>query len=170
MSRFARQRRSIVAGRRVGQGGRRRGARHPVRSRRPTSPVGSSSAHRPRGAIATTIRGPASGPTESEGGERRLSGIGSVGRYSPGVQDRCMAPRRRDGCPMPVVGAPGMTGIFFCVRRIEWGRARPTAVSLRFGSDRVVMMGLRAPHVPRHLSREEEGMRDGQSWTWSPRT
>lgn len=71
---------------------------------------------------------------------------------------------------MPVVEAPRDDGFFFCLWRIEWGRTRPTAVSLRFGSDRVVMMGLRAPHVPRHLSREEEGMRDGQSWTWSPRT
>jgi hypothetical protein len=82
-----------------------------------------------------------------------------------------MDPRRRDGCPMPVVEAPRDDGFFFFAYGGSSGVARGQRLrSLRFGSDRVVMMGLRAPHVPRHLSREEEGMRDGQSWTWSPRT
>ena len=109
-----------------------------MRSRRPTSPVGSSSRHRQRGAIATTIRGPASGPTESEGGDVGFPGLGAWEDTARGVQDRCMAPRRRDGCPMPVVEAPRDDGFFFCVRRIEWGRTRPTAAvaPLRVGPGR----------------------------------
>ena len=73
-----------------------------------------------------------------------------------------MAPRRRDGCPMPIVKAPGSNGeVSFCVRRIEWGRSGQWLCRSASGQTGVVMMGLRAPHVPRHLLREEEGMRDG---------